>query len=375
MSTAKVRAACGAFIVCVFAFAPNAASPARAALPIAECEPVQELDFVCGAERPEDLARIPGTKWLIASGFSNGAGLKLVDTENKSLRTWYVGERKQNRFDRKTFEHCPGPLDVALFNVQGISLRSNGSMQHTLYATNHGGRETIEVFAVDARGPEPALTWIGCVPMPSGTAANSVAAFSDGTILATVLTHPGTTITDFVNGKITGGVYEWRRGSAGFRLLVGTELPGNNGVETSKDDMHFYVVAFGWHSILEFSRVNTSHPTRKVEAPGFMPDNIHWDGDRLIAAGMQLDEPVCGGRRKIIDGQADMMRCHRGYVVAQLDPKTLAFTILAYAEPNKNFNGVSAAVIVDRKLWLASYQADRIAYRSLPISESEHQSR
>ena len=57
---------------------------------------------------------------------------------------------------------------------------------------------------------------------------------------------------------------------------------------------------------------------------------------------------------------------HRGYAVAQLDPQTLEFSILAYAEPNPGFNGVSAARIVGRELWLAAYQGDRIAVRALP---------
>jgi hypothetical protein len=81
---------------------------------------------------------------------------------------------------------------------------------------------------------------------------------------------------------------------------------------------------------------------------------------------MQYDEPACGGTRKIIDGKADDMRCHRGYVVAELDPRTLVFSTVAYAEPNPGFNGVSAARIVDDELWLAAYQGDRIAVRKLP---------
>src|SRR4051812_2322246 len=55
------------------------------------CAASAELQFVCGAERPEDLARIPGSPWLIASGFSPGAGLKLIDTRSHTLRRWYAG--------------------------------------------------------------------------------------------------------------------------------------------------------------------------------------------------------------------------------------------------------------------------------------------
>jgi hypothetical protein len=143
-------------------------------------------------------------------------------------------------------------------------------------------------------------------------------------------------------------------------------LPGNNGIETARDDSEFYVVAFGWHAVLVFSRNDTSVPARQVTAPGFMPDNIHWDGQRLLLAGMQYDEPACGGIRKISDGVADDMRCHRGYVVAELNPRTLGFSIVAYAAPNRAFNGVSAARILNGELWLATYQGDRIAVRPLP---------
>jgi hypothetical protein len=338
--------------------------------PTRECEPSDGHSFICGAQRPEDLARIPNTRWLVFSGFSNGAGLKLVDTRTRTMRRWYTGEGAQLAFDKQRFGFCPSPPDATLLNTQGLSLRTVGESQHDLYVVNHGGRESIEVFRIDSARDEPQIRWIGCIEMPAATPANSVATYSDGTVLASVLTHPGTSITDFVRGDATGGVYEWRPGDAAFRLLPGTRLPGNNGIETSPDDREFYVVAFGWHAVVIYARGDTSQPLRKAIAPGFMPDNLHWDGSRLILAGMQYDEPACGGTRKIIDGKADDMRCHRGYTVAALDPQTLEFTILAHAAPNPGFNGVSAARIVGSELWLAAYQGERIAVRALPGTSS-----
>jgi hypothetical protein len=335
-----------------------------------ECEPRDGHDFICGAQRPEDLARIPHTRWLVFSGFSDGAGLKLVDTRTRAIRRWYSGSDAQLAFDSKRFEFCPSPPDPSLLNTQGLSLRTIGDSQHDLYVVNHGGRESIEVFRIDATQDEPQIRWIGCIEMPAATPANSVATYSDGTVLASVLTHQGTSITYFVRGAATGGVYQWRPGEKGFRLLPGTRLPGNNGIETSADDREFYVVAFGWHAVVIYARDDTSQPLRKAIAPGFMPDNIHWDGSRLILAGMQLDEPACGGTRKIVDGKADDMRCHRGYTVAALDPQILEFTIVAYSQPNAGFNGVSAARVVDNELWLAAYQGDRIAVRALPGTSS-----
>ena len=328
------------------------------------CGPSGELGFICGAENPEDLARIPGTPWLIATGFAPGSGLKLVDTRAGSLKPWFTGAASQVRPDRRRFAQCSGPPDPGLLNIQGLHLRREAQGGLTLYGANHGGREAIEIFDVDAAA-EPRLTWIGCLPMPPGYAANSVTTYPDGTVLATVLTRPGTTITDYVRGAITGGVFQWAPGDTAFHLLPGTELPGNNGIEASRDGTQFYVVAFGWHSILVYSRADTTKPLKRIEAPDFMPDNIHWDGDRLISAGMRLDEPACGGRRRIVEGVADMMFCHRGYVAAEFDPSAGVFRTIVYSGPNADFNAVSTAVTVGDELWLGAFRSDRIAYRRL----------
>ena len=332
---------------------------------IEHLEPRGDLGFLGGVHRPEDVVRIPGTRWLIYSGFSDGAGLKLVDTSAHAMRQLNYEVAAEADAGNRT--QCNSPPDNASFSTQGLSIRDLGAFRSRLHVVNHGGRESIEIFSVDARADVPRLTWNGCILMPAGLAANGVATFSDGTILVTVLTHPGRTITDFWRGELTGGVYSWKPGEAAFQLLPGTELPGNNGIETSRDDTEFFVISFGWRSVVVFSRANPLRPVRRAAAPGFMPDNLHWDDGRLLLAGMQYDEPACGGIRKIINGKADDMRCHRGYTVAQLDPQSMHFSIVAYAEPNPYFNGVSAASIVAGELWLASYQADRVAWRKLPV--------
>jgi hypothetical protein len=336
------------------------------------CKSSKELQFVYGALKPEDLAHIVGTRWLVASGFSDGAGLKLIDTTAMTLRTWYTGESTQIHKSDGPRGRCPAPPDPRTFNVQGISLRTSKTGIHTLYTTNHGGRESIEIFSIDARSDLPVLSWVDCVVLPEGVAANAVTSYSDGTILITELTRAGTTIADFVNGKKTGAVYALAPGAKSFIPLMGTELPGNNGIETAPDDSEFYVVAFGWHAVVAFSRADPSKPLRMSTAPGFMPDNIHWSAGRLIAAGMQTDEPACGGLRVIVNGIADGMRCHRGYVVAQLEPHSMTYRVIAYAESDPAFNGVSGAVLIGNELWLSSYQADRIAHRTLPWIEPNH---
>lgn len=325
----------------------------------APCSDDSDLHYVCGPQKPEDVLAVPGTRWLIASGFTTGAGLKLVDTRTQTAAPWYDGRREQVAADRRAFPDCPGPVDTAKFNARGLSLRATGTNRWRLLVVNHGGRESIEAFDVDTRGDTPQLSWRGCVPMPAGQVANSVASFDDDTILATVLTRPGTTIADFVAGKITGAVWQWRPGDAGFRMLPGTELPGNNGLEVDPDQRRFYVVAFGWHAVVVFDRSDTRTPLAKIVAPDFMPDNLHWSGGRLLLAGMRLDEPACGGLRPIRNGVAGPMLCHRGWVVGELTGDRIA--TVAYGRPQPGFNGVSAAALAGGALWLGSFQSDRLA--------------
>jgi hypothetical protein len=53
-------------------------------------------------------------------------------------------------------------------------------------------------------------------------------------------------------------------------------------------------------------------------------------------------------------------------MVAELDPKAMRWTVLAYAEPNPVISVVSTGVVVGDTLWIGSAASDAIAYRTLP---------
>jgi sugar lactone lactonase YvrE len=322
------------------------------------------LNFVCGLEQPEDILQIGTSKYLVASGMQPGGGISLINTETKTARRLYTGQAKP---DRKLYANCDQP-DLKLLDTHGLALRPTRTTGlYNLYAVTHSPFESIQVFALDARGAEPAVTWTGCVKLPADFRTNSVTATSDGTILANVQMKGGATGADFINGKITGGVYEWKPADKVLRLLSGTELPGNNGIELSKDESEFYIAVSGTQTVAIYSRADTSKPVRQVRTPWYNLDNIHWSGDRLIVAGMMFDEPACGGTRQQIQARKGNMNCHRGWVAAQLDPVTLQWTILAYGEPNPAFGGIATALVMGDTLWLGSFQMDRLAYRALPV--------
>jgi hypothetical protein len=329
------------------------------------CAPSGGLTFVCGVQNAEDLVVLPDGRWLVASGMAPGSGLHAVDARAKTAKNLYAVGAAAVRADRTKYGICPGPLDPKLAVLHGLSLRAAPNGRFTIYATNHGGRESIEVFELSVSDGTPSATWIGCVPMPDKMPANSVAAFSDGTLVATVLIKPGKTFEDAFAGRITGAVYMWTPGAAAFREVPGTELSANNGIETSPDDREFFVASTTTKRIVAFARPagnSATKPLRTAQLKEFGPDNVRWTRDnQLITAGMIDDEPACGGAPKTEAG----IRCARGYIAATIDPKTMAVKEIARGPATPSFTGTAIAMRVGDELWLGSFNADRIAYRSL----------
>jgi hypothetical protein len=354
MKKTIVGALLAGVVVSRFMIAPTAQSTS--------CAPSGGLTFICGVHNPEDLVQIADTPWLLASGMAPGSGLHIVDTRAKKVASLYAAGASNVRADRTRYANCPGPLDPKQAVLHGLSLRPAPNDRFTVYATNHGSRESIEVFELNVAGAAPTAAWIGCVLMPDKMPANSVAAFSDGTLVATVLIKPGKTFEDAFAGRITGAVYLWAPGSAAFRELPGTELSANNGIETSPDDREFYVASTTTKKIVAFARNDTSKPLRTAQLREFGPDNVRWTRDnRLITAGMIDNEPACGGPPKTEAG----IRCSRGYIAATIDPKTMAVTEIARGPATPAFTGTAIAMRVGNELWLGSFNADRLAYRSL----------
>ncbi|RPH59290.1 MAG: hypothetical protein EHM89_10935, partial [Acidobacteria bacterium] len=120
----------------------TAGSASTTARQATACTPSGGLSFICGIQNPEDLVLVPNTEWLIASGMAPGSGLHLVDTRAKTVRNLYA-DAQSSRPDRTKFPNCPGPLDPKQAVLHGLSLRAAQDGRYTIYATNHGGRESI----------------------------------------------------------------------------------------------------------------------------------------------------------------------------------------------------------------------------------------
>lgn len=332
-----------------------------------DCQASGEYGFVCGPKNAEDLVLVPDTRWIISTGMAPGASIYLIDSRQKTWSTIYPAETTHVEQDMETYGACPGSPGADNFVTHGINLRPGANGHSTLYVVGHGGREAIEVFDVNANGAKPVLTWTGCIMMPEGMAANSVASLSDGSLLATIPLHPGKTISDAMAGNVTGAVYKWSPGDSGFKMVQGTELPYGNGIEVSADGREFYVASSGLFTITAFSKSNPARRLRATSPMAFVPDNLHMGSDgSLITAGLVIDDPECGN----VQGPGEFVleefaTCPRPFIAKAIDPQSMEGRVIASGPANERFSNATMALPVGDDVWIGTFSGDRIGYVSL----------
>jgi len=330
----------------------------------ATCDASTDMSYVCGPINAEDLVLIPETDWVLSSAMGPGGGIYLVDSGNREWTQLYTGSAEQVRHD-EVYGACTTPPQPESFISHGLHIRAGNDGHATLYVVGHGGREAIEIFDVTTNSGEPTLTWTGCVPMPGETAANSVTSLEDGTILATVLMHPGQTYSDVFSGKLTGAIYRWSPGDSGFALIPGSELPGNNGIEISADESEIFVVSTGLATISVFTNSSPTRLVRSTERMDFGPDNIHMTADgQLITAGPSTTDHDCGELDVENMDLEEFASCPKGSVAASFDPETLVERKRWSSPPDARFSNATMALQVGDEIWIGTFAGNRIGVLS-----------
>lgn len=350
-------------LLVVAAIAMGGRHSAMAAEP---CNPAGKLDFVCGPLNSEDLVQVPGTRWIVASGMDGGAaggrgGLHLVDARSKTWKALFPGGNPQVRWDKRVYGACPNPPDLSKFSAHGLNLRAGSGGKDTLYVVNHGGRESIEIFALDAKAAEPTVAWIGCAVMPSHTWPNSVAPLPDGGMVVTDMFDPqDPKAPDKMNaGENTGAVYEWHP-RKGYALVPGSQMSGDNGIEASRDGKWIYVAAWGNKAVVRLSR-GGAPGARDILPVGFLADNLRWAPDgRLIVAGQDVPAGQVFGCF-----QSHNTRCTQPWRIIAWDTKTMTLKPVVSEPGNPEFGGATVGLEVGDDIFVGTFRGDRIAYFSL----------
>jgi len=335
-----------AVVLLLCAAAPAHAQPAAA--PPGPCVPAGPIRFVCGQAGPEDLVEVPGTHWLIASAYGPEGGIFLIDTRASSSTKLFPAAGAKESLDKQTYDSCPGPVPAAdrqRFQTHGLYVKPGRDSQHTLYVVYHGVRESIEVFALDARA-QPSLTWIGCAIAPDLVGLNSVAALPEGGFVATNFDprpapgekRAGPFTAALLEGRINGELWEWHTGK-GWSKVAGSESAGANGVELSADGRWYYVAQWGSRSFYRLSRGQAKVERQEIPL-GFRVDNVRWapDGTLLVA------------------GQGENTS-----VIGKVDPRTMTYRQIINYPTSPALSAATVAVQVGNELWAGSFRGDRIA--------------
>jgi hypothetical protein len=325
----------------------SAVPPGYAAVGATPCEPIGEVRFICDLVSAEDLAIVPGSEWVIASGNREGGRLHLVNVRDKTATVLFPTPARNERFDAATYPTCPGPLNLErpdAFRAHGLYLNPGQDAVHTLYVVHHGTRESIEVFEVDARAALPALTWVGCAPALSTLVFNGVVALPEGGFAAT-------------SGP-TGDVWQYQTGT-GWRRVRGSEGTAPNGIEISKDGRWLYIAGWAEEKVTRLSRDQA--PVRKdVVTLGFRPDNLRMspDGSVMFAAGHSDKDG-----RSITERREPLRETSN---VATIDPETMAVRRIFQHPAMDGFVASTTGVRIGDEMWLGSQRGDRIAYFPAP---------
>jgi hypothetical protein len=323
------------------------------------CEPDGNIRFICGVVSPEDLVAVPRSDWVVASGYARG-GVHLVDTRTYSPTQVFPTSPPRERFDKKTYTACPGPVDPGekeKFSAHGLAIAPGADRVHTVYLVHHGFRESIEVFEIDTRPATPTFTWIGCVVAPATAAFNSVTPLPEGGFAAT---SPNRRVKppnpDPTN---TGEIWEWNP-KDGFKIVPGSESQGPNGIEASRDGRWLYVNLWPARKVMRLSRGQTPIVKDLVDM-AFQPDNIRFQPDgSLLAAGH-------GGPDTARVIQCLMKVCaDAASVVARIDPKAWTAREIIRYPANEKFFSSTVALQVGKEIWIGTITGNRIARYPIP---------
>ena len=318
------------------------------------CKAAGDLHFVCDLINVEDLLPVGSGRWIVGSSFQEGsAGLYLIDTAKRTRRPVSLAIAQT---PDPQYEGCPAP-DLKKLTTHGLDVVPQRGGMATVYAVNHGGRESVEIFRLDAA--RNSAQWMGCVLMPQGANPNSVAALPrGGGFVVTKFMDNGDKqgFQHIMSGAVTGVVYRWTPGK-GFSEVPGTRLSGDNGVAVSRDGKWLFVNAYGSDEIYRIPLSGEGSSTRvKVD---FHPDNLRWAPDGTLFDTGQFIEP----------GRTGTPRSPDAWATVRLDPRTMTVTPLVKEPGRPEFGDATSAVQVGKTLWFGTFRGDRVAYRSVSASQ------
>jgi hypothetical protein len=319
------------------------------------CASTPGIDVICGLEKPEDLAHITGTPWILISelGSANSSGnvsaFRIEDHRPVRLQASF---EPQN--DSGAFPVCGPPPEH--IRPRGFHLATDDQGVHRLLLVNAGPPVRIERYRVDTDEATPRLYWEGCVTVPDWLHPNDVASFrGDSFVISHMYTPP---MTRLLRAKMflrinTGYAALWRPGS-GWEKVPGSDVAFANGIEADPRSGRIFVAATYGETLTAMSVDGGNKRTVKLSV---QPDNLTWsDSGNLVTAG-HTGIAMLG-----TSGCRNMMGtpCSFPFSVLEIDPERLDTRVI-FEHDEGLIPGASVALAHAQFLFLGTVFGDRVS--------------
>jgi hypothetical protein len=305
-----------------------------------------EVEIICGTVAPEDFERTPDNRFLIVSKMGRGEdrGLDLFNLATQTFTAIPLSADKEPGWGEDACKELIG----GHIQPHGLSLSKRTSGEWQLYVVNHNTRESMEMYELLPDGTKWKLVWRGCVF--ASEPYNDVAALPDGSFAATRPQALQKEARNLFGGKPTGNVAVWTLGG-GEQVLPGSEHGYPNGILVSEDGRSAYINGWITRDLHKYD-LATKKEVAKLELT-FMPDNLTWTPDgKILAAGIKGINGNCPPESN--------NPCIQGFVLAQVDPKTMESRILYDNNGKALINGASVAIEAGNAFYVGSFQGDRL---------------
>lgn len=327
---------------------------ASAAGPVPPCDTAGH--DLCGIDRPEDLATLESSRWLVVSNASTNEPLLLVDPRSQR-RVPAMLEPDSRRRDGDPACAVPATRLIA----GGNDLRRTSRGLRLAVLNRAGPRERIELLSLRER--DGRTRWLGCVEVPARYAINDVALGPDGALYASHMFARPASEADatalrraFLERRPTGFALAWRA-DTGWRELRGTELSFANGIAVSRDGK-WLAVSGTYSQALVVVRIGNGSggggAATRLALP-LQPDNLSPVGPTSFLVTGHTGVPVTG-----VDAcrAPNPIPCGFPFAVALVEVSGAAKVV--YAHDGTAIPGASVAVQRGRLLYLGSAFGDRI---------------
>ena len=342
---------------------PSSASFRRFAAACRDSD-VDRNELVRGISNAEDMHLLEGTPWVLTSNLGSwtwkSGGFYAVDIRDRRVLALEPDFSQPGVAPYGVDARPPAP---DLYSSHGLDVRRLDTDLFEVFAVNHGGRQSIEVFHLSTAGPVPTMTWRGGVTLPDGLVGNAVARVADGDFLVTIPAERAslTTLVRAVRGAPTGYVLRWTDRD-GWRKVDGTDFSITNGLVVSPDRSVIYVNGYTEKTINKVSLDGGLIATTRVD---FMPDNLRFAPDgTLLTAGHAASFLTI----QLFCNSTPVPVCPATTKVAQIDPVTMRAREVYTRPAGDGFGGGTSAIVVGDDLWVCSFRSRRLLI--VPLDET-----